>query len=79
MFSFGVDHPYPPLRGGPLKNIIFLEISLIDICVNYEQISTKSSAICLLTRVISIRYKLKYVTPTRDNPTPYSKTLDISV
>jgi len=35
-----------------------LNFNISDISGNYEQISTKFSAICLLTRVMSITYSL---------------------
>jgi len=54
MSPFGADQPYPPGGAAPQK-ITFFKISLIDICKNYERITTEFSEICLQTRVISFR------------------------
>jgi len=58
----------PKLKILKNKNI---EISLIDICSNYQLISTKLSEISLLSGEYIVGRKMyKYITPSCGNPTP---------
>jgi len=49
MSHFRAEQPYPSKEQPTNKK------SLIDICGYYEQISTKFSEMCLITRVMSFR------------------------
>jgi len=58
------DQPRPPYT------------KICDIFGNYERISTKISVISLLARRLVFGEKLKYVTPSWEHTTLYSKILE---